>query len=172
LEVLIHQRFELGQRHAGHPASFAQFALVAASLCSCGGESLVGTTVTDARGRSTWAGIEWHALLAPREARATGDATVQMSAEDKSFRASLTIHHDFVTRSRPWHVHYGTCQTGSPIAGEDGDYPRLKTDSEGAGSSTARIDVGLDPTASLHVDVHHSEAEPNRLIACGELVVW
>jgi hypothetical protein len=116
--------------------------------------------------------IEWHADLAATDVYApiTGDADVRMNIDEAAFTAGVTIRNAVPGGLHPWHVHVGTCGSGGPIVGSDGAYPRLGVGNDGAAVSEVQIRVGLDPQGAYHVNVHYSDAEFMRIIACGNLV--
>jgi hypothetical protein len=68
-------------------------------------------------------------------------------------------------------VHVGNCGSGGAIVGTDGAYPRISVGNDAAGVSEIQIRVGLDPLAQYHVNVHQSDAEFTRIIACGNLLL-
>lgn len=116
--------------------------------------------------------LEWRANLTPTELYATirGDALVRMTVGESAFTAAITIREDVAGSLRPWHVHTGNCGAGGGIVGADGAYPRLGVGSDGAATSDVLIRVGLDANAAYSVNVHYSDAEFARIIACGNLV--
>jgi hypothetical protein len=117
--------------------------------------------------------IEWHATLQPTEVGRTiqGDAVVRMKVGEPAFTAAITVRTDTPGAIRPWHVHYGDCRSGGGIVGSDEAYPRLAVGTDGVAMSDVLIRIGLDPAAAYHVNVHCSDAEFDRIIACGDLVV-
>jgi hypothetical protein len=117
--------------------------------------------------------IEWRATLVDIDASTniTGESVVLQSEGEQSFNAAVSISNDSATCARPWHVHFGTCATGGAIVGNDADYPDLVVAADGTASATAVVGVGLDPAQAYHVNVHYSESQFDRIIACGDLVL-
>lgn len=101
----------------------------------------------------------------------SGDAEVTWEEESTQFSAEASIAGDEPDAVRPWHVHDGTCGSGGPIVGEDGDYPRLEVDENGDATASVTVSQALDPTADYHVNVHLADDELETIIACGDLVV-
>ncbi len=115
----------------------------------------------------------WRATLVDVDTNTniSGDASVLQVEGESSFDASITIHNDTSTCSRPWHVHFGTCATGGGIVGDPAAYPELVADSAGNASATATVATTLDPGQPYHVNVHYSDSQFDRIIACGDLVL-
>jgi hypothetical protein len=117
--------------------------------------------------------IQWNATLTTTDPDSvvTGSSVVRQVEGALSFSATILIRTDVPDAVRPWHVHFGTCATGGDIVGADADYARLTINSDGAALSTARVGVPLDPTLPYHVNVHFSDAEFDRIVACGDYVL-
>jgi superoxide dismutase, Cu-Zn family len=113
----------------------------------------------------------WNATLAgnPGWEHISGSANVNQLIGSSGFTASAAIQGDEPGALRPWHVHFGPCQSGGAIVGADGDYPRLAVGADGMATSTASIARTLNPNAPYHVNVHVSDNELSTLIACGDL---
>jgi hypothetical protein len=94
-----------------------------------------------------------------------------MNVGETAFTAGVTIRVDTPGSLRPWHVHLGSCGQGGAIVGSDGAYPRLGVGADGSATSEVQIRVGLDPAVAYSVNVHYSDAEFARIIACGNLVI-
>lgn len=117
--------------------------------------------------------LQWNADLddVDSDTSITGNAVVQQVEGALSFSATVVIRDDDAGVLRPWHVHFGTCASGGDIVGLDADYARLTVANDGAAISTARVGVPLDPLEPYHVNIHFSDAEFNRIIACGDLIL-
>jgi hypothetical protein len=72
---------------------------------------------------------------------------------------------------RPWHVHVGTCESGGPILGDDAAYSRLTIGSDGTTAANVALRMPLDTREAYYVDVHFSDLEFNRIVACGDLIL-
>lgn len=117
--------------------------------------------------------LEWRATLVDIDpsTNLVGDAVVFQNDGEQAFDAAITVRNDSATCARPWHVHFGTCATGGAIVGDPASYQPLVIDSAGAASSDALVRTGLDPAQPYHVNVHYSESQVDRIIACGDLVL-
>jgi hypothetical protein len=117
--------------------------------------------------------LEWRATLAPTDvySELRGDAVVRMMVGEAAFMASASLRNDASGMLRPWHVHAGNCAARGAIVGDDASYPRLAVGNDGAAAASVLIRVGLDPTAAYSVNIHHSDALFNTIIACGELIM-
>jgi len=98
-----------------------------------------------------------------------GDASTATSAGERTFKASATIRHDEPSSARPWRVYSGA--TGGTVVGDATAYPRLSTNKDGEASSTTWIPVALATTAVYHVNLHLSDRELRRVMACGDLAL-
>lgn len=116
--------------------------------------------------------LEWHAALVDTDSTTniTGDARVTETEGDGSFHATITIV-DGTNCSRPWHVHFGTCATGGGIVGDPASYTNLTATDDGTASADVVVAASLDPNQSYHVNVHYSDAQLDRIVACGDLVL-
>jgi len=99
----------------------------------------------------------------------TGAALVTSYPGEQAFNARIDVRGDIPGSIRPWHVHVGTCGSGGSIVGPDAAYPRLAINSDGLAVAETNVLVALDAGA-YHVNVHYSDAEFSRLIACGDLI--
>jgi hypothetical protein len=116
--------------------------------------------------------LEWQATLADTDSTTniTGEARVTETEDAGSFRATISIS-DSSTCSRPWHVHYGTCESGGDIVGDPASYTNLVSASDGTASADVVVAASLDPSQPYHVNVHYSDSQLGRIVACGDLVL-
>lgn len=112
----------------------------------------------------------WEADLIPTELYGTigGTATVESFSGEQAFTAGIFIDGDIPGMIRPWHVHVGACPGGS-IVGPDDAYPRVIIGDDGTGAVETNILQPLDDGA-YSINVHYSDAEFSRIIACGDLI--
>jgi hypothetical protein len=117
--------------------------------------------------------LEWRATLVDIDpsTNLVGDAVVFQTEGDQAFDAAVTIRNDSATCARPWHVHFGTCATGGAIVGDPASYDLLVIASDGTAASDVTVRTALDPTQAYHVNIHYSESQIDRIIACGDLVL-
>jgi superoxide dismutase, Cu-Zn family len=101
----------------------------------------------------------------------SGDATVTWTPGASVFSTTMQIAGDEPGAVRPWHVHFNTCATGGGIVGADGDYPRLNIGTDGTATVSTTVPTGLSAAAPYHINVHLSEAQPEVIIACGDLTI-
>lgn len=106
---------------------------------------------------------------APGFEQLSGEATVTWIEGRTGFTADIELSGDDPGQIRPWHVHFGTCETGGAIVGSDEDYSRLEIDDNGTASAVDVIPAPLTTGESYHVNVHLSETEMGTIIACGDL---
>ena len=112
----------------------------------------------------------WEADLIPTELYSTlgGTSTVESFSGEQAFTASIFIIGDIPGMVRPWHVHVGACPGGS-IVGPDEAYPRVTIGDDGSGAVETNLLQALDDGA-YSINVHYSDAEFSRIIACGDLI--
>lgn len=115
--------------------------------------------------------LEWNASLADTDATTniTGTAHVTQAEGAGSFHATISIS-DSSNCDRPWHVHYGTCATGGDIVGDPASYTNLIS-TNGTASADVIVAASLDPSQPYHVNVHYSDSQLGRVVACGDLVL-
>jgi hypothetical protein len=114
---------------------------------------------------------EWVANLVALEPGYTlsGTSIVTAFPGEPAFTASIQLEGDVPGSLRPWHVHVGTCGSGGSIVGPDAAYPRLSINNDGFAVVETNVLVALD-NGAYHVNVHFSDAQFDRLIACGDLI--
>lgn len=114
--------------------------------------------------------LEWNAVLADTDATTniTGVAHVSEADGAGSFHATISIS-DSSNCDRPWHIHFGTCASGGDIVGDPASYTTL-TATNGSASADVVVAASLDPSQSYHVNVHYSDSQLGRIVACGDLV--
>jgi hypothetical protein len=95
-------------------------------------------------------------------------ANVSVHTAGRETALSIAIADGRPGATYPWHLHAGPCPGGA-IVGPVAAYPPLAADGGGNATASAIINVGLDPDARYHVNVHQSPTELDRVIACGEL---
>lgn len=101
----------------------------------------------------------------------TGTAAVTWNVGAMQFTATSTIANDVATSTRPWHVHFGSCDTGGGIVGPPTSYPPLMVGQDGTAQVTTTIAFELDASAPYHVNVHESAAALTTIVACGTLAL-
>ena len=71
----------------------------------------------------------------------------------------------------PWEAHLGQCGAGMDdgVFGPTEAYKPLKVESDGMATGTATVPVLTPSTGSYFVVVHASGANPETIIACGNL---
>jgi hypothetical protein len=98
-----------------------------------------------------------------------GGTIIRQNAGGTVFLVDIDLRGDIAGSVRPWHVHFGDCDSGGGIVGDPALYRPLIIGADGEASVTARVEFALDPDDDYHVNVHLSETDLGTLIACGDL---
>ena len=69
----------------------------------------------------------------------------------------------------PWQVHRGQCGADEGVFGAPEAYRAIKIGDDGRGRADARVPVGTPATGSFFVTVGASAANPETVVACGNL---
>lgn len=83
--------------------------------------------------------------------------------------ASVSIAGAQSGATHPWHIHAGRCGSGGAIVGPASAYTPLSVGGNGQASSTARINVGLEPGGQYYINIHESPANLGTIIGCMQL---
>ncbi len=69
----------------------------------------------------------------------------------------------------PWHVHRGQCGDDYGVLGDASAYSAFKIGDDGKGSSKVTLRLMTPTSGSYFVDVQASAANPETIVACGNL---
>lgn len=118
----------------------------------------------------------WHANLASPASLAgvvqmNGSASMAPSPDSNSTNITLSLANASPGGLHPWAVHYGQCGDGMDrgVFGEGGVYSPLKVGSDGLASGVTSVRVRTPSTGSYFAVVYASVANPETIVACGNL---
>ncbi|MHB1330069.1 MAG: hypothetical protein ACYC2K_17865 [Gemmatimonadales bacterium] len=94
--------------------------------------------------------------------------TTAMPSAAQSYTATISVTGGPANATLAWQVHQGRCGAGGQTVGTPSSYSPLRTDAQGAATSTATIAGPLTEGTEHAVSVH-SGAAGSKAIACGDL---
>jgi hypothetical protein len=113
-------------------------------------------------------GMKWTATLKSEGgSTVAGTATLGPGSSAGTSVATISITGGKAGASYPWHIHMGKCGSGG-VFGGGSSYKPVKIGSDGTGTSTADLKVGVPSSGDYHVNVHGS-ATNLAPVACGDL---
>ena len=98
-----------------------------------------------------------------------GQATMQPGKNTGETMVSLNIANATPGGTHPWQVHSGQCNADEGVLGGAAAYSSVKVGDDGKGSSNATLAVTTPTTGSYFVTVQASAANPETIVACGNL---
>ncbi|MBX3145950.1 MAG: hypothetical protein KF785_04220 [Gemmatimonadales bacterium] len=131
---------------------------------------------------ASFGAASWSATLAAVDGSSiAGRATVQSAAGPsmptdttatpsaaQSYTATISVTGGPANTSLAWQIHQGRCGSGGQTVGSASAYSALRTDAQGAATSTATIAGPLSEGSEYAVSVHSGSAG-SPAIACGDL---
>lgn len=153
---------------AVHLLSFAALAFIASACNPFHRQHAVQVSNGDVSINS-----RWHATLASPSKLAgavemKGSATMAPSDDGKT-TVTLDISNAAPGGVHPWALHRGHCGADAGLFGEAGAYKPIEIEGDGHGSSVAEIPLGTPTSGSFFVSVRASAANPETVVACGNL---
>ena len=147
-------------------------ALLAPAACSTfGGDPAVEVTAQDAT-----LNTRWHANLASPASLAgavqmRGSASMAPSADRSGTNVTLTLANASPGGVHPWAIHRGQCGVGMDdgVFGRSEAYQALEVAGDGLADGAATVPVVTPRTGNYFVVIHASEANPETVVACGNL---
>jgi hypothetical protein len=118
----------------------------------------------------------WHANLASPASLAgavqmNGSASMAPGPNGTGTSITLNVANASPGGLHPWEAHLGQCGGGMDdgVFGPSGAYKPLHIDSDGRATGTATVPMQTPETGSYFVVVHASTANPETIVACGNL---
>jgi hypothetical protein len=110
------------------------------------------------------------AVLRSVTAPVSGEAFVTPGTRPESFNVVLRIMGSEAGQQHPWHVHAGNCEAPGDVVGSVISYRPMAIRGDGQYNLEVTIDGHLQRGRAYHVDVHASPTQPDRIVACGNLL--
>ncbi len=118
----------------------------------------------------------WHANLASPASLAgvvqmNGSASMAPSPDGTSTDIALSLANASPGGLHPWEAHYGQCGDGMDrgVFGPSEAYQPLQVESDGHATGTATVEMQTPRTGDFFVVIRASEANPETIVACGNL---
>jgi len=126
--------------------------------------------------RDSTLNTRWHANLASPGALAgvvqmSGSASIAPSASGNSTTITIDLANASPGGLHPWGVHLGQCGTWTDqgVFGASDAYKSLKVDENGQAHGIATVPLQTPQTGEYFVVVRASVANPETIVACGNL---
>ena len=113
----------------------------------------------------------WSGALLPRGTPpVSGNAVLTPSSDSTRLIAIVSLRGSpSAVAVHPWRVVAGPCGQSGPIVGAAVDYPPIQMRVDGTGHASATLRAQAPAGAAYSVQVFRSAADPQTVIACGDL---
>ncbi|HVE77401.1 MAG TPA: hypothetical protein VNA89_00950 [Gemmatimonadaceae bacterium] len=132
-------------------------------------DPVVEVNTGDVNVNSRWNG----ALVSPASlagaVQIRGTATMTPGSNSGSTRATVNLSNAAPGGVHPWQLRYGQCDADGGLFGPAEAYNALKVDDEGRASASVTVPVAMPTDGQYHVRVVASAANPETVVACGNL---
>ena len=98
-----------------------------------------------------------------------GAATMQPGRSNANTDFTLSIANATPGGLHPWQVHRGQCGADDGVVGSAEAYRSIKVGDNGRGTATATVSMTTPTSGSYFVTVQASAANPEMIVACGNL---
>ena len=120
------------------------------------------------------ANLRWNGTLASPASLAgavqmKGAATMTPSTKAGNTSVNVNLSNATPGGMHPWQLHRGQCGLDEGIAGGADAYKALKVDEYGRASGAATLSFTMPTTGSYFIAVGASSANPETIVACGNL---
>ena len=142
---------------------------IAVAACNPFHKDPVSEVTRDANVNSRWqASLVTPASLAGA-VQIKGYATMQPGHNNVDTDFSLNVSNATPGGVHPWQVHRGQCGADEGVVGSEGNYKAIKVGEDGNGNSKASVAMPTPTSGSYFVTVRASAANPETVVACGNL---
>ena len=116
----------------------------------------------------------WHGSLASPSNLAgavqmTGSATMTPGTNTGNTNVAVNLSNASPGGMHPWQLHRGQCGTDGGVFGTADAYKALKVDDQGRASSVVTVPLVMPADGQFYVSVGASAANPETIVACGNL---
>ena len=98
-----------------------------------------------------------------------GSATMTPGSSSDRTDVALNVSNASPGGNHPWQVHRGQCGADEGILGPSDSYRSVKINDNGRGSGTVTVPVETPTSGSYFVSLGASAANPETIVACGNL---
>lgn len=98
-----------------------------------------------------------------------GSASMTPDGNPEKTRVTLDVSNASPGGNHPWQLHRGQCGFDEGVVGPADAYRSVKIDDKGRGSGAVTVPVEMPTTGSYFVSVGASAANPETIVACGNL---
>jgi hypothetical protein len=132
-------------------------------------DPVVKVSAGDVNANSRWSGtLESPSNLAGA-VQMKGSATMTPGSNDGKTVVSVNLSNATPGGVHPWQLHRGRCGADEGVFGDAGAYHALKVDEYGRASSSTTISTMMPTSGTFYVSVGASSANPETIVACGNL---
>jgi len=168
------QRFPVRLRRVSMRGSQVLVLAVAASLLALGACNPFHREPVTEVSRDVNENTRWRASLVTPASLAGavqmhGTATMQPGRKSENTDFTLSIANATPGGHHPWQVHRGQCGMDEGVLGAAGAYSSIKVGDDGRGSASASVPMTTPTSGSYFVTVQASVANPETVVACGNL---
>ena len=120
------------------------------------------------------ANLRWNGVLATPAGLAgavqiKGVATMTPGSNATNTAVSVNLSNATPGGLHPWQLHRGQCGADECVWGSQDEYKALKVDEYGRVSASVTVPVVMPTTGLYYVSVSASAANPETIVACGNL---
>lgn len=153
---------------------FQSLALVAAALALGACSVLQPKPAVEMSTTNVTLNSSWHARIAsPSElagaVQMNGSASMAPGVKRGTTEVTMKLGNTSPGGVHPWAIHRGQCGADKGVFGAQEDYPPLRVDADGTGSSTATVALDTPSGGDYFVSVQASPTNNDLTVACGNL---
>jgi hypothetical protein len=160
-----------------NPSRFVMSAAAAAlALAACNPfrspfkqDPVVEVSTGDVNVNSRWNGTLASPASLAGAVQIRGSVAMTPGSNSGTTRMSVNLSNAAPGGVHPWQMRYGQCDADGGVFGPAEAYPALKVDEEGRASASATVPLAMPTDGSYHVRVSASAANPETIVACGNL---
>jgi len=132
-------------------------------------DPVVAVSAHDVNANARWNGR----LVSPADlagaVQMQGSASMTPGLRSDDTRIALELSNATPGGVHPWQIHSGQCGSDMGVFGSASDYPPLKVGDNGTATSNATVSMMMPSQGSYYASVGASAANPETIVACGNL---
>lgn len=114
--------------------------------------------------RAEWTGM----IMGLGTSKIHGTATMRPGKEPSTTEVTLSTTGDEAGKTRPWHVHIGSCANATGVLGGPKLYTPVVSDAKGASKTTVTVAVPMPESGTFSINFHESPTTMATYVACGD----